>query len=129
MTATSQASRVITPLRHPTWCEEDLPCGRHEILHCRDLPETWGADGEEGRLRLGLERQDDEDGAGIAHLSVQYLPNGRTVDCTASVALDDGPAIALRLLELTSTGTGVSVAALLADLLAAELKKTKRPDA
>lgn len=130
MTATSQGRRVITTHPCPSWCEDDLPCGPSEVLHCLDLPDTWGAADPftSDRLRLGLERQDDQDGVGLPHISVQ-LAAGQAAHSSISLPVDAGPDLALATLRLAARASGTNTVLLLRDLLARELETQQGPTA
>jgi len=102
----------------PSWCAEDLPSGAAEVLHCREMPGTWGTSTE--RLRVSLERQDDADGAGSPQLCVQYLPNGRVAHGTVELEIQDGAAFALTVLRLAAAAQCVAVTDLLEVMIAEE---------
>jgi hypothetical protein len=112
----------------PSWCQEDLSTSPGEVLHCHDLPQAWGGTPEGGdeRLRLGLARQDNEDGPAEPRICVQYLPRGHVVDGTVDLDLDEGPDFALAILRLAADARGISTSDLLAELLSAEQRSPGR---
>ena len=102
MTATTPASRVITPTGLcPGWCN-DHPVGTP--LHSHDVTRVWGSASTGLVLGLALEREDGDQGTGKPRIVVQISRDGVCVDEVVplgTAAAEDYAISMLRLIDVS----------------------------